>query len=90
VRVVIHDLIDSTYYATIYLEHEGKSHEIDSRPSDALALALRMNAPIYITGNVVESLMDLSMEDSESERNELERFRRLMQQLEEEMGEEAH
>jgi hypothetical protein len=34
--------------------------------------------------------MDLSMEDSESERNELERFRRLMQQLEEEMGEEAH
>jgi bifunctional DNase/RNase len=90
VKVVIHDLIDSTYYATIYLEHEGKSHEIDSRPSDALALALRTNAPIYITGNVVESLMDLSMEDSESERNELERFRRLMQQLEEEMGEEAH
>jgi len=90
VKVVIHDLIDSTYYATIYLEHEGKSHEIDSRPSDALALALRTGAPIYISGNVIESLMDLSMEDSESERNELERFRRLMQQLEEEMGEEAH
>ncbi len=88
-RVVIHDLIDSTYYATIYLEHSGKSYEIDSRPSDAMALALRTNAPIYITGNVMDSLMDLSLEeDEETERNELERFRRLMQQLEEESGEE--
>lgn len=90
VKVVIHDLIDSTYYATIHLEHEGKSYNIDSRPSDALALALRVGASIYITGNVVESLMDLSMEDEESDRNELERFRRLMQQLEEELGEEDH
>ncbi len=88
-RVVIHDLIDSTYYATIYLEHGEKSYEIDSRPSDAMALALRTNAPIYITGNVMDSLMDLSLEeDEETERNELERFRRLMQQLEEESGEE--
>lgn len=88
IKVVIHDLIDSTYYATIFLEHESKFYEIDSRPSDALALALRVGAPIYISGNVIDSLMDLSMEE-ESERNELERFRRLMQQLEEE-GEEPH
>ncbi|GBC98125.1 hypothetical protein HRbin17_00622 [bacterium HR17] len=81
VRVIIHDLVDSTYYATIYLEQMGRSFAIDSRPSDALALALRTGAPIFITGNVIDSLMDLNMED-----DEMERFRRLMQQLEDEMG----
>ncbi len=85
-RIVIHDLVEGTYYASIYLEHDGKSHEIDSRPSDALALALRAGAPIFITGNVVESLMDLNLEE-----DEMERFRRLMQQLDEETGgEEGH
>lgn len=88
-RIVIHDLIDGTYYATIYLEHDGKSHEIDSRPSDALALALRVGAPIFIAGNVIESLMDLNL--GEAEESEMERFRRLMQQLDEETsGEEEH
>ncbi|MFA0758597.1 MAG: hypothetical protein KEFWMYNX_002030 [Candidatus Fervidibacter sp.] len=86
VRVVIHDLVDSTYYATIYLEQMGKSYAIDSRPSDALALALRTGAPIFITGNVIDSLMDLSMDE-----DEMERFRRLMRQLEdEESGAEGH
>lgn len=83
-RVVIHDLVDKTYYAVIYLEHNGKVYEIDSRPSDAMALALRANAPIYIAGKVVESLMDLRLTDEEEEESELERFRRLMRQLEEE------
>jgi bifunctional DNase/RNase len=64
----------------------GKSYAIDSRPSDALALALRTGAPIFITGNVIDSLMDLSMDE-----DEMERFRRLMQQLEdEESGAEGH
>jgi bifunctional DNase/RNase len=51
-----------------------------------LALALRTGAPIFITGNVIDSLMDLSMDE-----DEMERFRRLMQQLEdEESGAEGH
>lgn len=90
VRVVIYDIVDSTYYASIYLELKGIMHEIDSRPSDAVALALRTGAPIFITGRVIDSLVDLKLE--EDDESELERFRRLMKQLEEEHGtlEEEH
>lgn len=46
-RVIISDLKDNTYYATLYLETDGKELAVDSRPSDAIALALRAGAPIY-------------------------------------------
>jgi len=46
-RVIISDLKDNTYYATVYLETGGKEIGLDSRPSDAIALALRAGAPIY-------------------------------------------
>ena len=46
-RVIISDLKDSTYYATLYLETDGKETVLDSRPSDAIALALRAGVPIY-------------------------------------------
>ena len=45
-RVVIGDMRDETYYATIYMD--GGRYSIDSRPSDAIALAMGMNAPIYV------------------------------------------
>jgi len=46
-RVIISDLKDNTYYATLYLEADGKELTLDSRPSDAIALALRAGVPIY-------------------------------------------
>ncbi len=46
-RVIISDLKDNTYYATLYLETDGKELTLDSRPSDAIALALRAGVPIY-------------------------------------------
>jgi bifunctional DNase/RNase len=46
-RVIISDLRDNTYYATLYLEADGKELMVDSRPSDAIALALRAGVPIY-------------------------------------------
>jgi bifunctional DNase/RNase len=46
-RVIISDLRDNTYYATLYLEADGKELTVDSRPSDAIALALRAGVPIY-------------------------------------------
>jgi len=45
--VIISDLKDNTYYATLYLEADGKELTLDSRPSDAIALALRAGVPIY-------------------------------------------
>ena len=46
-RVIISDLKDNTYYATLHLEVDGKELTLDSRPSDAIALALRAGVPIY-------------------------------------------
>ena len=53
-KVVICDLIDSTFYARLFLEKGGETIEIDSRPSDALALALRFSAPIFVEEKVLE------------------------------------
>src|SRR5574337_403323 len=46
-RVIISDFKDNIYYATLYLEADGKEIMVDSRPSDAIALALRAGVPIY-------------------------------------------
>lgn len=51
-RVVIGDLRDQTYYATIYLD-QGR-HRVDSRPSDAIALALSVNAPIFVSAKLFQ------------------------------------
>jgi bifunctional DNase/RNase len=51
-RVVLTDVKSSTYYATVYLENKGVVRTIDARPSDAIALALRCHAPIYVTQDV--------------------------------------
>lgn len=53
-RVEICDLCDNTFYARLYLKHDGKEFDIDSRPSDAIALALRTNARIYVDKKVIE------------------------------------
>ncbi len=55
-RVVVTELRDGIYYATIVLQVDGKYVEIDSRPSDAIAIGLRMQAPLYAR----ESLLDES------------------------------
>jgi hypothetical protein len=53
-RVVITDVKNSTYFATIYLSNNGVERTIDARPSDALSLALRADCPIYVTQDVLE------------------------------------
>ncbi|MCB1033759.1 MAG: bifunctional nuclease family protein [Acidobacteria bacterium] len=53
-RIVITDLEDSTFFALIHVDLNGGSLEIDSRPSDALALALRAKIPFFVTRTVLE------------------------------------
>ena len=52
--VVVNDLTDDTFFAQINIEHDGKTLEIDSRPSDAIALAVRAEVPIYVVEAVIE------------------------------------
>ncbi len=54
-KVVVNDLRDDTFYALIWLERAGQVMSIDSRPSDALALALRVDCPIYVEEDVLKS-----------------------------------
>ncbi|MCG0275555.1 MAG: bifunctional nuclease family protein [Thermosediminibacteraceae bacterium] len=58
-KVVITDIRDNTYYAEIYITLDGKDIVLDSRPSDAIALALRCGAPIYMKPRLVEFTYDL-------------------------------
>ncbi len=53
-HVIINDLQNDTFYAKIVLEAGGGTIEIDSRPSDAVALAVRMDAPIYVADDVMK------------------------------------
>jgi bifunctional DNase/RNase len=53
-RIIVSDLSDETYRARIVVDHEGGSHDIDARPSDAIALAVRVSAPIFATEEVLD------------------------------------
>lgn len=53
-RVVISELAEETYHARIFLELAGRIVEVDSRPSDALALAVRVSVPVYASADVLD------------------------------------
>ncbi len=57
-RVVINDLQDRTFYATIDVETPRGTRHIDSRPSDAIAVAVRAKCPVFVDGNVIDHLID--------------------------------
>src|SRR5438876_1667509 len=54
-KVVVNELREDTFYALIWLEREGELISVDSRPSDALALALRLDCPIYVEDTVLKN-----------------------------------
>lgn len=80
-KVEINDVEKETYFATIFLENEdnGKIIEIDSRPSDAIAIAIRIDAPIYVTANVLSN--GSVSTDSTKDAQEAEEFKNFVQSL---------
>jgi bifunctional DNase/RNase len=54
-KIVVNELRDDTFFAVIWMERDGKVISIDSRPSDALAVALRVDCPIYVDEEVLKS-----------------------------------
>lgn len=69
-KIVVSDLRDNTFYAMIYLGSHGESIAVDARPSDAIALALRTRAPIFVEEAVIDNAksIDFSSEKADSER----------------------
>jgi hypothetical protein len=69
-RVTVTDLRKNTYIATISLTFKGQESQIDSRPSDAIAIALRMKAPIYVAAQVLEKSQPLPAPASRTEQTQ--------------------
>jgi bifunctional DNase/RNase len=55
-KVVVNDLVDHTFYARIHVDVKGEKIEIDSRPSDALALGVGLNVPVFVDEQVFEKM----------------------------------
>lgn len=76
-RIVIHDLKEETYYANVVVESGGKEIEVDARPSDAIALALRVEAPIYVSEEIAARAVIANTKADE----EMEEFKRFLEDL---------
>jgi bifunctional DNase/RNase len=69
-KIVVCDLQENTFYALIYLLRGGETIAVDARPSDAIALALRSRAPIFVEDSVIEhaKTVDFSSEKADADR----------------------
>lgn len=70
-RVEIHDVRNNTFYASIILVRDNQDYTVDSRPSDAIALALRVNAPIFVHDKVIEKARNIDFDPNASDVDEL-------------------
>jgi bifunctional DNase/RNase len=73
-KVVVSELRDDTFYAVIWLDRDGDLISVDSRPSDALALALRLDCPIYVEEAVLKSSKQASAVTDKVNNEELRRW----------------
>jgi bifunctional DNase/RNase len=82
VRIAVTELRENTFYALITLRCNGREVEIDSRPSDAIALAVRVDAPIFAADDVInESAIEFEGEAETSEETVVEEFRQFLQDV---------
>jgi uncharacterized protein len=77
-RIVITELRDGTFYAVIHMQQNGTQYEVSSRPSDAIALAVRVNVPIFANEDV---LAEASIVIRDDEEQEVEKFREFLGQV---------
>ncbi|MBV8355243.1 MAG: bifunctional nuclease family protein [Candidatus Eremiobacteraeota bacterium] len=77
-QIVIHDIKDSTFFAKLVVRTNGETQEIDARPSDGIALALRMQAPIYVSDKIA---LEETVPDKRAEEEERDRFRKFIEEL---------
>ena len=73
-RIEINKLEDSTYFANIFMDMKGKEYKVDSRPSDAIALALRMACPILVDDQVIEAASGFEISSDPQQREKLKKW----------------
>ncbi|MGH2722991.1 MAG: bifunctional nuclease family protein [Actinomycetota bacterium] len=79
-RISITELREGTFYATIQMAQNGSSYEVSSRPSDAIALAVRVGVPIFANEEVLTEASIVIREDEEQEQ-EVEKFREFLENV---------
>lgn len=79
-RVVITELKDTTFYATLELTREGTQYQVSSRPSDAIALAVRMSVPLFAAPDVLNEAGIFIRDDDEQE-EEVQKFREFIESV---------
>lgn len=80
-KIVVTELKDNTFYALIFLDVAGKVITVDSRPSDAIALALRTDSPIFVTDDVISKSASTSATTPSAERSSPEEIRKWLENL---------
>ena len=85
-RIEIIDLRNNTFFACIHLQRNGDTLIVDSRPSDAIALALRVNCPIFIDEKVIEKSrnIDFAKKTDELDKKKTEELKEFLENLPEE------
>lgn len=73
-KVVVNDLKEDTFYALIWMERDGQTFSVDARPSDALALALRLDCPIYVDEGVFKNSKNSNAATEKVSNDELRRW----------------
>jgi bifunctional DNase/RNase len=79
-RITVTELRDNTFYASITIQMDGSEIEVDSRPSDAIALAVRAEAPIFADERVIEESA-IEFEGEESEEEIVDEFKRFLDRV---------
>ncbi len=77
-KIVVNDLRENSYYAILYVSLGGKTYEIDARPSDSLALAVRVKCPIFIDQKVLDKCPQITTPISQ---DEIEKFKETLKTM---------
>jgi len=70
-KIEVTDLRDDTFYARIYLKRDKEEYSLDSRPSDAIAIALRTDSPIYVNEEVIEKSKKIEIDEDKEKLSEM-------------------
>ncbi len=83
IRVEIHDLRNNTFFANMHLLVEGKTYTVDARPSDAIAIAIRTDAPIYVEEKVIDKSrnVDIAANVEDMEKLKEEKLKEFLENL---------
>ncbi len=81
VKVQVSDLSDNTFFASVVLDHKGKEIVMDARPSDALAIALRTKAPIFVSRQVIEKSRKIDIKATEGAADPQQKWTEILERL---------